>query len=119
MGARAKQRYDRFVRSSVLLSCDRGFVRNLSKRGGQGKLQSYWEDRVHVHVVVRRKGDDSPMYEVRAEVGSGGNRILHVNLLLPCSYLHINIPRKISHQKRAGQESWARLFKTPIKLTSD
>ena len=100
VGARAKQRYDRFVRSSVLLPGDRVLVRNLSERGGPGKLRSHWEDRVHV--VVSRKGDDSPVYEVRPEVGSGGNRILHRNLLLPCNYLPIDIPSK-SHRKRAGR----------------
>ena len=43
------------------------------------------------------------MYEVRPEVGSGGNKVLHRNLLLPCNYLPFDIPRKISHQKRAGR----------------
>ena len=54
-------------------------------------------------MVVSHKGDDNPVYEVRPKVGSGGNRILHRNLLLPCNYLPINIPRKISRQKRAGR----------------
>ena len=98
VGTRAKQRYDRFVRSSVLLPGDRVLVRNLSERGGPGKLRSHWEDRVHV--VVSRKGDDSPVYEVKPEVGSGGNRILHRNLLLPCNSLPIDIPSK-SRRKRA------------------
>ena len=73
--ARAKQRYDRLVRSSVLLPGDRVLVRNLSERGGPGKLRSHWEDRVHV--VVSRKGDDSPVYEFKPETGSGGSRTLH------------------------------------------
>ena len=63
-------------------------------------MRSNWEDQVHV--VVSHKGDDSPVYEVKPEVDSGGNRILHRDLLLPCNYLAINIPRK-SHQKRAGR----------------
>ena len=100
IGARAKQRYDRFVRSSVLLPGDRVLVRNLSERGGAGKLRSHWEDRVHV--VVSRKGDDSPVYEVKPETGSGGRRTLHRNLLLPCNYLPMDIPSK-SSQKRAGR----------------
>ena len=100
VGAGAKQRYERFVRSSILLLGDRILVRNLSERGGPGKLRSHWEDRVHV--VVSRKGDDSPVYEVKPEVGSGGSRILRRNLLLPCNYLPIDIPNK-SRQKRAGR----------------
>ena len=52
--------------------------------------------------MVSRKGDDSPVYEVKPEVGSGGNRILRGNLLLPCNYLSFDIPSKSRH-KRAGR----------------
>ena len=52
--------------------------------------------------MVSCKSDDSPMYEVKPEAGSGGSRILHRNLLFPCNYLPIDIPSK-SSQKRAGR----------------
>ena len=94
VGARAKQRHERFVRSSVLLPSDKVLVRSLGERDGPGKLRSHWEDRVHE--VVSRKGDDSPVYEVKPEAGSGGSRILHRNLLLPCNDLPIDIPSKSS-----------------------
>ena len=80
---RAKQRYDRFVRSSILLHGDRVLVRNLSEWGGLGKQRSHWEDQIHI--VVSRKGEDSPVYEVKPEAGTAGNRTLHRNLLLPCN----------------------------------
>ena len=73
VGARAKECYDRFVRSSVLIPGDRVLLRNLSERGGQGKLRSHWEDQVHV--VGSRKGGDSSVYEVKPEYGSGGNNL--------------------------------------------
>ena len=79
---------------------DFSYKHHAIQTGGPGKLRSHWEDRVHV--VVSRKGDDSPVYEVKPEVGSGGNRILHRNLLLPCNYLPIDIPNK-SRLKRAGR----------------
>ena len=96
-GIRAKQRHDHFVRSTVLLPGDRVLVRNLSQRGGPGKLRSHWEDRVHI--VVSRKGEDSPVYVVKPETGTGENRTLHRNLLLPCNNLPLDIPNK-NHRKK-------------------
>ena len=94
---RAKQRYDHHVRSSVLQPGDRVLVRNLSERGGPGKLRSHWEDRIHV--VISRKGGDSPVYEVKPEIGPGGARILHRNLLLPCNHLPVDVASKTPHRQ--------------------
>ena len=50
-------------------------VRNLSKRGGSGKLRSYWEDTVHQ--FVERKGEVSPVYEVKPENSVWRSRVIH------------------------------------------
>ena len=49
-------------------------VRSLRERGGAGKLRNYWEEKVHV-VIERRK--ESSVYVLKAEDGSGIERILH------------------------------------------
>ena len=91
---RAKQHYAYRVRSLVLEPGDTVLVRNLSERGGPGKLRSHWEERIHV--VVSRKGDNSPVYEVKPDVGPGGTRTLHRNLLRPCNHLPVDIPSGVT-----------------------
>ncbi|KAK3697220.1 hypothetical protein QZH41_001300 [Actinostola sp. cb2023] len=61
-----KRQYDKKVKHALLHQGDRILVRNLSERGGSGKLRSF------MNVVVGRKGR---------------TRVLHRNLLLPCSHL--------------------------------
>lgn len=88
--SRNKRNYDKKVRSSVLCPGDRVLVRNLTPRGGPGKLRNHWED--IIHVVVRQVNNDVPIYEIRPERGKGKLRVLHRNLLLPCDYLPLDVP---------------------------
>lgn len=79
---RQKGSVDSFV---LLCPGDRVLVRNLTPRGGLGKLRAFWEE--EIHVVVSRKSPESSVYDVKPESGRGKMRTLHRNLLLPCDYL--------------------------------
>ncbi|CAB3993508.1 Retrovirus-related Pol poly from transposon [Paramuricea clavata] len=76
-------------RDSELRPGDRVLVRNLSKRDKPCKLQSHWEDKIHV--VVTRRGEDSPVYTVKPESSDGPSRTRHRNMLLPCSSLPVDV----------------------------
>lgn len=41
-------------------------MQNFSKRGGPGKLRSYWDT---VHRVVERQGEESPVNEIKPQTG--------------------------------------------------
>ncbi|KAK3754816.1 hypothetical protein QZH41_002132 [Actinostola sp. cb2023] len=100
---KGKKQHDKRLRSSVLQPGDRVLVRNLTPRGGPGKLRAYWED--EIHVVVSRKRPDSPVYVLRPESGRGRDRTLHRNLLLPCSYLPVEQPdlRRDARPRRVAE----------------
>lgn len=110
----AKTRYDRKPASSVLQVGDRVLVRNLSERGGPGKLRNYWERLIHV--VVRICSPDAPVYVVQPEQG-GRSRTLHRNMLLPCD----NLERQPTRQQKSPSAKTSRPVaypRTPVMLTT-
>ena len=88
-GERNKSRYDLKAKSIDLHPNDRVLVRNLSERGGPGKLRSYWEQ--DIYRVIRRRDALSPVYEIKRENGTGPVRVLHRNLLLQCNELPVDM----------------------------
>ncbi|KAL1267687.1 hypothetical protein QQF64_033050 [Cirrhinus molitorella] len=66
---RSKKNFDKKVRSTTLQPGDRVLVKNLTPRGGPGKIRNFWED--SIHVVVRQMSDELPIYEVKPEKGKG------------------------------------------------
>ena len=62
---RGRDYHDRKATFTRLKSGDWVLLRNLTPRGGPGKLQSLWEDKVYI--VIGRKGDNNPVYDVQKE----------------------------------------------------
>ena len=80
---KSKRLYDRKTHSTLLEPGDHVLVRNMTPRGGPGKLRAFWEDKVHK--VVKRLAEDSPVYIVEPVNGQSTCRTLHRNMLLPCN----------------------------------
>ncbi|KAL9978408.1 hypothetical protein ACROYT_G015921 [Oculina patagonica] len=121
-----KQQYDKKVRHTALCEGDRVLVRNMSERGGPGKLRPYWKQEIY---VVTQKRKDMPVYEVKPESGNGRSKVLHRNMLLPFSYLPVETPLKSSKSRRtvsrrsnrqqASQEETTGTTDEDISLTPD
>ena len=45
-------------------------MRDMTERGGPGKLQPYWEQEIY---IVTQERKDKPVYEVKPETGIAGS----------------------------------------------
>ena len=92
------------VNTTTLKVGDRVLVRNLTLRGGTGKLNSYWEQEVQ---LVQKCHNDLPIYEIAQENGKGRKRVVHRNLLLNCNQLPRSTSPNLrkSHMKEQAKQT--------------
>ena len=72
-----------------------------------------------MHVVISRKGEDSPVYEVKPETGPGRARILHRNLLLPCNHLPVDVASKTLYRQKPRKEIRRETNQAPTILVEE
>ncbi|KAL2097871.1 hypothetical protein ACEWY4_007078 [Coilia grayii] len=77
-----KLRYDSTAKGCPLLPGEQVLVKRLGPRAC-GKLTDFWEE--VPYIVVRQPNPQNPVYVVRPVQGGGDERVLHRNLLRPCS----------------------------------
>ncbi|MCG8113144.1 MAG: DDE-type integrase/transposase/recombinase, partial [Candidatus Thiodiazotropha taylori] len=82
--ARHKHLYDSKVRESTLDVGDRVLIRNVGLKGKQ-KLADKWAK--DPYIVVNQPDASIPVFVVRKESGSGREKTLHRNMLLPFSFI--------------------------------
>lgn len=114
---RSKKHYDTKVRSSVLQPGERVLIKNLTPRGGPGKLRNFWEDTVHT--VVRQMGSDLPVYEVRPEKGKGRSRVLHRNLLMSCDHLPFERQPEVTRDSQSKKKKTHQFASQPQEPDED
>ena len=97
-GESNKMLYDKNVFGQTNETGDRVLLRNLSERGGTGKLRSWWEDNIY---IVQNCDKNIPIFKIKSEGNLFKTKTVHRNLLLKVNEfslvksLNSNIPRDI------------------------
>ena len=77
-------------------------MQNCRKKGGTGKLKSYWEH--SIFEVVEKRGD-APVYKIRNVHKKKDERVVHRNLLMLCNELPVDVFKEPSEVKKAKSKN--------------
>ena len=93
--AQNKLSYDQKIRGNDIEVGDSVLLRNLSERGGTGKLRSHLEDTVY---VVTKKAENTPVFDIKPLDGKNTkSKRVHRNIIMPCNHLPTEkVNKKIS-----------------------
>lgn len=97
---RNKEYYDQKASCIILRPGDRVLLRNMSQRGGPGKLHSYWEPTIY---VVKEQLGDNFVYKVHPKNDERKIRTLHRNHLLLANHLPTPDNLDPKNQKMPGR----------------
>ena len=118
-GAANKRRYDAKCKAVSLTIGDRVLVRNVSERGGTGKLRSWWEQKIYEVVEMK---ESVPVYTVRTIDGKI-TKTVHRNMLMRVNDLPIDTFGQMSKAKNPTKKvvkrtPRKRLDKSPSSSTT-
>ena len=99
-----KRNYNKKVFGLILEPNDRVLLRNVSERGGTGKLRSYWEK--YIYIVVSCN-PELPIYKIKPENGNKPVETVHRNLLLKFNELPLD-NKNFNLKKSASKTSLLR-----------
>ena len=106
--ASGKHNYDKKVQGAIIKKGDRVLVRNLSERGGTGKLRSYWEQDIY---IVSKCYENLPIFKIEPESNkSKRTRTVHRNLLMKCSNL---LPENVTTKPNTCKSKTSTNLPTP------
>ena len=97
-----KQGYDRKAKAVDVEVGDKVLMQNCRKKGGTGKLKSYWEH--SIFEVVEKRGD-APVYKIRNVHKKKDERVVHRNLLMLCNELPVDVFKEPSEVKKAKSKN--------------
>jgi transposase InsO family protein len=120
-GNKNKRLYDRKAKDSVFQQGDLVLMRNVNLTG-KIKIADRWEDTPYR--VIRRLGDDSPVYMIKT--AGGKKRTVHRNLLKPCfdsdndeSDSETEVHQKAMRPKRQSKRNRTKIHQNSESSESD